>query len=275
MSKQIEAIIKTRRIASDVVCETIESAEGRSEAQWRDLLCEKLASHSELFPTGWYDPPPGGASVLIGNDRLRFDSLRKPEYWARADVRYHGDVPVMVYVSPVDRATRMLGDFAVTVYQGADTELHDHLRRGLHTILGIAERAEIGMSLGDVHTVGRPLLRRYGFEHAHIATITVRADVSNFGHTAPWADGEPAPGELPMDELREQIRTARRFLIADEPYVISETCAFTVEARLTDPSRPHLPNAFFHAIVTFSEGRKEINSNFDEIFKTAGMDYML
>ena len=270
----ISAIERTRETAASIVSSTLTNYQGKTEQEIRDRILEEMAKCTEIFPQGWYDPPPGGVSILIGKERMAFDSLRKPEYWPRADIRYNAGEPVMIYVSPLDRATQMLGDLGLTVYQSDDVTLQSHVRRGLNTVLDIAQRANIGMSFADLYAAGREVLAKHGFEHARIAPITSNAGDSNFGHTVPWSDGE-APGELPIHELREKIRVARRFINPDEQYVIPPTCAFTVESRLLDPEKPTLPNIFFHVIVTFSEGRKKVLTNFEGIFKQVGTEYML
>ncbi|OGG73353.1 hypothetical protein A3A38_01530 [Candidatus Kaiserbacteria bacterium RIFCSPLOWO2_01_FULL_53_17] len=275
MSDMISAIERTRETAASIVSSTLTNYQRKTEQEIRDCVLEEMARHGELFPRGWYDPPPGGVSILIGKERMAFDSLRKPKYWPRSDIRYSADTPTMIYVSPVDRATQMLGDFGLTIYQGSDTAIQNHIKQGLSAVLDIAECARIGMSFADLYAAGREALAQRGFEHARISTITSNAGDSNFGHTVPWSDGEAPPGELLIDQLREKIRVARRFINLDEHYVISPTCAFMVESRLFDREKPTLPNILFHVIVTFSEGRKRVLTNFEEIFKQVGMEYML
>src|SRR3989344_4042084 len=275
MTDMISAIERTRETAASILSSALTNFQGKTEQEIRDRILKEMARCTEIFPQGWYDPPPGGVSILIGKERMEFDSLRKPEYWPRPDVRYTSDAPAMMYVSPVDRATQMLGDFGLTIYQGDDATLQSHVRRGLNTVLDIAQRANIGMSFADLYVAGREVLAQNRFEHARISTITSNAGDSNFGHTVPWSNGETAPGELPIDQLREKIRVARRFINPYEQYVIPPTCSFTVESRLLDPAKPALYNIFFHVIVTFSEGEKKVLTNFEEIFKQVGMKYML
>jgi hypothetical protein len=271
----IEAVAKTRKKAATIASDALASCDGCSEVEIRDRMLASQATDTELYESGWYDPPEGGASVLIGKERMAFDSLRKQEFWPRDDIVYQNNLPMFVYLSPVDRFTKMIGDFGLTVYSGEDEEMRKHIRKGLAAILRIAESAAVGMSLEAVHDRGLEILSEYGLAHARISTITPGAGESNFGHTVPWSDGEAAPEGKPMAKLKEDIRIARKFLSPGEQYQIRPTCAFTVESRMMNPQNPELPNIFFHVIVTFSNGEKQLHADFNDIFRENGMDYML
>src|SRR3989344_3053806 len=99
MSDMISAIERTRETAASIVSSTLTNYQGKTEQEIRDRILEEMAKCTEIFPQGWYDPPPGGVSILIGKERMAFDSLRKPEYWTRAEIRYNAGEPVMIYVS--------------------------------------------------------------------------------------------------------------------------------------------------------------------------------
>ena len=272
----LQAIESTRIKAATIVAHAFAQVEGKSEKEICEEIVHEQSTDSELLPLGWYDPPPAGVSVLIGKDRMGYDSIRKPEYWPRTDVRYTKDVPAMIYLSPVDRTTQMIGDFGLTIYQGSDSVLQQHFKRGLAAILEIAEHSQVGVSFADLHATGLAVISSHGFVQARMSLISQSlGGDENLGHTVPWSDGEPAPGELPIEQLREKIRVARYFINSSEQYRIPETCAFTVESRLIDPKKPDLPNIFFHVIVTFSRGEKKILSNFTDIFKSSKMAYML
>jgi hypothetical protein len=77
-----------------------------------------------------------------------------------------------------------------------------------------------------------------------------------------------------FNEVRETIKNNRIYINNVENFKISETCAFTVEARLCDVNEPSLPNAFFHFIVCFNKGEKIILDDYKQIFNTVGMHYM-
>lgn len=275
MSDAPNAVARTREIAAAILERVIADADGKSEAEIHAEILANTCKQPELYPTGWYDPPPGGASVLIGKERISFDSIRKPEYWPRQDIFHTKDEPMMLYLSPVDRSMQMIGDIALTVYQGGDEYLQDYFREGLEVIVEIAEQAQVGMTFDRLHSTGLKTIAEHGLAHARIATITPGAGETNFGHSVPWSDGEASPGELPIEELKEKIRVERQFISQGNSYVIPKTCAFTVESRMFDPTRPERPNVYFHVMVTFQDGESSILTNFDKIFAAAGMNYML
>jgi hypothetical protein len=265
MPERMLSIKNARSRAATVVKGVFETAVGKSELRIRDEILERMKLWKELYPTGWYDPPPGGVSVLIGSSRMSFDSMRKEAYWPRSDVIYEENVPVIVYLSPVDRTTQLFGDFGVTIYKGTDKRIAHNVGEARQTILKIAGASEIGMRFSDLHEVASKVLEQCGFQHARIATVTPNAGDSNFGHTVPWADELRGPGDMPFDALRERIRLERKFINPQELYEIGKTCAFTVESRLLNPREPNLPNVFFHVIVTFCEGEKNVLSNFIDV----------
>ena len=97
----------------------------------------------------------------------------------------------------------------------------------------------------------------------------------NLGHTIPGSFGEETGSGNSFEEIKEFVRSKRIYINETEEFRILSTCAFTVEARLVDTNDPDLPNTLFHIITTFSNGKKEILTNFNDIFRTVGMDYML
>ena len=62
---------QTRKVSSDSLLRTLTKALGTndpiSESQFRDFWLSELRTHKELFPDGWYTPPPHGIGVLFGN----------------------------------------------------------------------------------------------------------------------------------------------------------------------------------------------------------------
>ncbi len=55
-----------------------------SEFQFRDLWFVELKKNSEIYPEGWYTPPPHGIGILFAKDenpeRISFTTLRKEQY---------------------------------------------------------------------------------------------------------------------------------------------------------------------------------------------------
>jgi hypothetical protein len=52
--------------------------------------------------------------------------------------------------------------------------------------------------------------------------------------------------------------------------------AFTIEPRAIKNNEPQIPILYFHTIAMFNEdGKKELLTGFDKIFKLVGMDYLV
>ncbi|MEK7092305.1 MAG: hypothetical protein AAB907_01635 [Patescibacteria group bacterium] len=85
---------QTRKVSSDSLLRTLTKALGTndpiSESQFRDFWLSELRTHKELFPDGWYTPPPHGIGVLFGNGsnfmRTNHRSLRPEENWPKSDI---------------------------------------------------------------------------------------------------------------------------------------------------------------------------------------------
>ena len=79
----IDAVIQTRKISEEIAAKVLGDIDGKSESQVAEELFAEMKNRSEIFPTGWYDPPPGGVSILFDEapfERLKFDSLRNSKY---------------------------------------------------------------------------------------------------------------------------------------------------------------------------------------------------
>src|SRR3989344_4867584 len=119
MTDFISSLKKTRKTASDILVAALSHSDGKTEKEIRDTILETVAAHDELFPMGWYDPPPGGVAVLSSSSpyrRLQFDTLREENYWPGSDGVIGGENVSLVYISPVDRKTGMFGDIGLTLF---------------------------------------------------------------------------------------------------------------------------------------------------------------
>ncbi|HEY4522448.1 MAG TPA: hypothetical protein VJH91_02325 [Candidatus Paceibacterota bacterium] len=276
MQKRISVIERTRKTASNILSASLSNVRGKTEKEIRDRILEETAKHAELFPTGWYDPPPGGIAVLFDNvpyKRLQFDTLRKEEAWP-AESRCESESVGIVYLSPVDKATGMFGDTGLTLYSGQDENIRQHLKTCLQLVLGVAEKAEVGMRFNDLYAFAMDHFRAEGQKMIGWMTTTHDPLKINLGHTVPGSYDDGTVLGVTFEDTKEAIRSRRVYINQEEAFMIPPTCAFTVEARLTD-LEAKLPNAFFHVIVTFTDGRKRVLTDFDTVFRTAGMDYML
>lgn len=277
MPDLIEAIVRTRARAAGIVADSLSDIHGASEKGVCGKILKGLSDTSELYPKGWYDPPPGGVAVLFDEkpyDRLKFDTLRAPEFFPSEKFRFGAESVGIIYASAVDKASGLLGDVGCTIYNGKDQKIREHIRKTYGAIISAAGHAEAGMKFSELYKFA---IDSFGGESRVIAWMTTFHDPLkvNLGHTIPGSFGNDLPGANNFEELKEAIRTRRTYINAVEEFRIPETCAFTFEARLMDPQKPELPNVFVHYIVTFSAGQKRILADFEGIFKAAGMaEYM-
>ena len=279
MSDLIDAIIQTRKTTADIFVRSLVDIDNLSEIEIKERILSEIKNHNEIFPTGWYDPPPSGVCVLLTQKpfkRLQFDTLRKPEYWPNETSRFEKETVGIVYFSPVDRETNMIGDLGFTIYNGENKEIKKHIKDCYDTILSIAKHAEIGVKFSELCSFTEKLFHN---KLKIIKWITLYSDPSrtndiNLGHTVPGSFEKNFYFGNTFKEIKETIRTNRVFINEAGNFIIPETCAFTIEARMIDVKKEYLPGVYFHFIVCFNKGKKTILDNFSDIFKAVGMDYM-
>jgi hypothetical protein len=277
MSDLIDTIIKTREIAEDIAIKSLDSVLGISETSLRDKIISKTANHQEIFPKGWYDPPASGVGILFDQApfaRLQFNSLRDPVSWPVATSNFQKESVGIVYFSIVDRETDMIGDIGLTIYNGNNPEIRNHIKKSYETILLVAKHAKVGMKFSELSNFAFDLLKN---NYQMIGWMTTTNDPTlgaNWGHTVPGSFEKDFIFGNSFEEIKNTITKKRIYINSVENFIIPETCAFTLEARLANSKNPNLPNVFFHFIVCFDNGKKTILENFDEIFKVVGMNYM-
>lgn len=279
MSDLIDAIIQTRKTAANIFVKSLINLDGKSEIEIKEKILFEVKNHSELFPHGWYDPPPSGVCVLLAQKpfkRLQFDTLRKSEYWPNNDSLFKKETVGIIYFSPVDCKTKMIGDIGFTIYNGNDKEIKKHIKDCYNTILLIAKHAEVGVKFSELCSFTEKLFHN---KLKIIKWITLYSDPSrtndiNLGHTVPGLFERNFYFGNTFEEIRETIRTSRVFINEAGNFIIPETCAFTVEVRMIDIKKEYLPSVYFHFIVCFDKGKKTILENFSQIFDAVGMNYM-
>lgn len=276
MQDLILAVEKTREITANIISSAISEINGKSETEIRDTLLSGLAQNKTLFPEGWYAPPPGGAAVLCDErpfKRLEFDSLRMPEFWPNTKSKFSREVIGIIYLSSIDKKTGMLGDTGFTLYKGDDSSIKKHIKDCYDIIFEATEYAKIGMEFRDLYAHCIDLFRNKGKKIGWMTTTNDPLKV-NLGHTVPGSFESDFKRSDSFDEIKESITSKRIYINSEEKFKILPTCAFTMEARLTD-LEAKLPNVFFHFIVTFSDGEKKVLTNFNKIFKEAEMPYII
>jgi hypothetical protein len=269
----IETIIKTRETAADIFAKSLTNIDGLSELEIKEKLVSEIKNHNEIFPGGWYNPPPSGIAVLIGKDRLQYDSLRSQIYWPKENIVFEKETVGLIYFSPIDRQTGMIGDIGFTIYRGADEKIKQHLKNIYATILKIAEHTEVGMEFSEICSFALDLYKNK-FKTTKWVTVSSPNLAINLGHSIPGSFENNLDFGNNYEEVKETIKTKRVHINNEEHFKIPETCAFTIESRLEDLHNPNMPSAYFHFIVCFNKGQKTILQNYSQIFSTVGMDYM-
>jgi hypothetical protein len=278
LPERLSSIGTTRSGAANALCSALENgSQGLSETEIRDRWLAGIRQHAPVLSTGWYEPPPTGACVLIGQPeegfaRLNYESLRHAQTWSRDDIRLRDDSLVYAYASPVHSRSAMIGDLGVTLYRGDDPRIREHLVACLAVTMKTAEFASVGMELREVFHFARTVA-----SEAHVSNVasSTASGIQNIGHTVPFSYTDyPADVQGLLDADEDQavctaISAARVSVNAQARLVIPHTMAFTVEPQIRSPTAPLCS---YHVIVAFIDGEKRILSDFDEMFGSFGMD---
>jgi hypothetical protein len=279
--ERIGIIQRTREIAAVALADALDyRLEASSERAIRDRWIQIIGKTASLCPEGWYQPPPTGASILIGHPedgfaRMNYDSLRNPAIWPRNDISLRDDSLIYAYASPIDRNTGLIGDIGLTLYRGTDQSIRDYLLTCLEVTVRIACFAEVGMELRELFNYAQRQI-----EGAHLSnqTSSTRSGTANIGHTIPWTYEEysdEAKRYLEQGsacDMRDVISKARVSINDSATLCIQPTMAFTVEPQIASSTAPLCS---YHVIVAFSEAKKITSPSFESLFKAFSMeDYM-
>jgi hypothetical protein len=281
LTQNIDTCLQTRRWLADAIVQLLKDNERVSEAQFASTLASLIRTNTSLRGEGWYAPPPAGIAALFGPsdnfDRLQFDTLRKKDYWPGTDHALGNDCVGIIYASPIDRASGIIGDFGMTIYRGDDPTVHAHLTNCLSTLEGAAELAQVGMEMRELHQMAQDLFSKHDLTNARTVTWADKTG-TNLGHTIPWSYEPPTAEEAliicsgSQAEVNELISGKRVYVNRAEQFKIPETIAFTLEARLESITEVTLPNIFYHLIITFKHSVKSVHTNFNSVFANTGMD---
>lgn len=243
--------------------------------RWQGLL-----DSPDIYEEGWYVPPPAGIISNFAKEQDNFDRARQPSFrpefmWPREDIFYEESDIVLLYASPVQRNTGLIGDFGMSLYRGGNKEIHDHLDHVMRVTTHIARQARSGMMFQELYALAMEVIAAQGF-HNSIASSTDAAG-TNIGHTIPLSYGsDPTHAAVQkagsFDDIREALRTGRKFISAREEQRIEDTMAFTVEPRL---STDKVPDCWFHLTVIFDRGEPRIVHGFEPVFQVFGLQRLL
>jgi hypothetical protein len=280
---RIAIVQRTRAAGAEALASTF-SAPGPapSELSLAERWLAEMRRSPRLLTDGWYQPPPHGLSVLIGQpnsyERLTYNSLRDPGIWPKDNNRLLPESLIYVYASPTDRVSALIGDIGATLYSGTDAAIRDHLSCCLHVSTQVALYAQVGMELRELFHHAQKLISDISADLNNYVTSITDSGASNIGHTVPWtyedydADDIHCIESSDVTKIADLIRQRRVFLNASSRLLIQPNMAFTVEPRIVSAS---LPLCGYHLIVTFLDGQKTICSGFNQIFKIFGMDQYL
>lgn len=285
---KIDICKRTRRIAADTLKTTLErvlkSKKTVSEVDFRDLWLKELRKHKEIFPDGWYMPPTHGIGVLFGTDnkngRTNYDNLREKKYLPRRNMLLgKGNNLVYVYASPVDKKTGTIGDFGMSLYFGKNKSVEDHLKQCLSVNRIIFQKIKPGMSFSDIYKLSEIIFRKLKLSNEIISKTDTA--VFNIGHSVPCFDDfsnedKKSIGKIGWTKIKDLLSKKRIFINSLEQKKLEPGMGITMEPRLTITGDNKIPMASYHTIILIKEnGEKELLTNFDEIFKLVGMNYML
>jgi hypothetical protein len=290
-TEKLEICKYTRSLAAEALVSTLKEllSEKRliSEAFFRDTWLKKMRENNEIFPDGWYIPPPHGLVTLFasGKDvsRINVSSMRPETNWPREDVFLDlQDGIIFVYASPVSKKSGMIGDFGATLYLGNNPKIQNHLKKCLTLTREIFDHAREKMMLSDIASFAHTMLAANEFRN-DIASSTDPTG-TNIGHTIPasYEDWDAEELNLLANErnnwpaICKLISLKRVFVNSSEKFLIKPGMAFTIEPRPQSNTDSNIPMVYFHTIALFYEdSTKELLTQFDEVFRILGMEYLL
>lgn len=280
LGDRIDVCENLRRQTSEAMSKVLNDCSNLSETEFRDHLARELFTGETVYKEGWYNPPPLGIAALFCNEsdtkRSYFSSLRHEEYWPRDDRRLGNDSVGLIYASPVDVKTGMIGDIALSVYRGSSEAVRNHFQQSLFIVETIAEYAKVGMSFRELFDYAQEVLEKNVLSQTSFLS-TENKLIKNIGHTIPWSYELPTVEEQSViegddfEKLKNLISKKRIFLDANQEFKIPETICFTVEMNISNPNNSELPSVYFHLLVAFKGGKKTIFANFDPILQAIGM----
>ncbi len=251
-----------------------------SESSLAAVWLSELRQAGQFYHDGWYAPPPHGIICTAGKQSESFaalnqDSFRKESTWPKADRIFNDDDILLAYASPIDHRTNLIGDFGINIYRGNDTQIRAHLENVLHTTLFVAAHAKADMPFCDLYEYALQHGKKAGLSSANVKSITDAND-TNIGHTIPLSfSHDPASQKIPYaksyDDIKEIIRTGRKFINSQQTQTIEENMAFVIEPKF---SSENMPDILFHMTVIFENGEKRICHGYKSIFEMTGQDYL-
>ncbi|MBR3355779.1 MAG: hypothetical protein IKG47_10590 [Oscillospiraceae bacterium] len=251
---------KTACFSLDRTLDELNGIEGISELIFRDQWAKNMSESNDVFADGWYSPPPMGIAVL-SDDRVNFDSLRNPEYWA-GDTEINWKGILYAYASPVDRVSGYIGDISVTLYFGNDNRIIEHIKKCHEATMTVFNRMNECGTAGDLFRMSQRVFEEYRLK----STVISRTDNMpiNLGHTFPFLSGISDKIKLSAED-KLTISTSRLFLNATADWGFDDNLQFTVEPQLVSLDDPSMPKITQHYVVKYIEGDFIVCNDIDGI----------
>lgn len=284
----ITACKKTRALAANTFAIALQTLQKNhtpfSEVMLRDAWLSELQKNQDIFPDGWYIPPPHGIGILFGpaiqNSRTNYRNLREEVYSPNPNIYFDNKNDMAyIYASPVDKKSGTIGDFGMVLYRGTDEKVKNHLKRCLEIDKAIFEQITVGMTFAQIYETAEKIFTQYQLSNNVIST-TDKA-VINIGHSVP-SFAELSSEEVDQIQqhdwmkIKDMLSKKRLFINALEQTVLQSGMCITLEPRLTVSNDSAMPMASYHVITSIdNKGHKELLTNFDTIFQLGGMEYML
>lgn len=277
---------QTRQIAADSLKIALEQLLAKddpiSEIDLRDAWLFELRKHENIFPDGWYMPPPHGIGILFGTpedtERINYPTLRTKEYWPRSDVFLDTkDGIIVTYSSATNKQTGTIGDFGLNIYFGKDEKIIAHFKNVYSAVKQSFSEITIGMKLSELFAKEYAIFLDNDLTNEGWVSTSDPTGI-NTGHTVPILEQHETETlkKENWENICNLISQKRRFVNSIEEASITPGGAVTIEARLRSTTDNTIPTIYFHTIAVIHEnGEKELLTNFDEIFAIAGMDYLL
>ena len=168
---KLRIIAKTRAWAAqsftNVLGNLVQSGNQISEVVLRNHWLKKIRENSNIYPNGWYLPPPHGIGVLFGTEvnyqRMNYQSLRQENSWPKDNIFLDKNNGIIyVFFSPVDKSTGMIGDWGLTIYCGKNPDIIEHLKLCLSLNYQVLEHAQVGMTFSELTNFANKLFLKQG-----------------------------------------------------------------------------------------------------------------
>jgi len=274
-------LLNFRAANGNALLKSFQSAQTHSELSLFVAWQEGISKIPSLLTSGWYSPPLGGGTILIGNsplfERINYQSIRVEEKWPRSDIFLSDDSLIYAFSSPVLAENALIGDFGLPLCRTNSESLRSTLREVFSLTVATALLAEEGMEFCELFQEANKLYGSAGFTNSIYSKTDPLS--SNIGHTLPWTYYSQSTSDITIlnsgkqTEINELISLERVFINQQSKLKISAPMAITIEPKLgkSKISVGDFPPMGFHLTMVFEEGRRHIISGFKPLLDYFGM----